>query len=197
MWNSAFIDIGLLNRLFLVPGNAERRFSLPGIIPTAMKEYFSKAIQKVLQFASIKQEYTLTPEAQDLYETWYLSLENSVHSRRLDTYAARLMPLLAVCEFSDEIDADLIERVITLMNWQLEMRRELDPVDADNAVARMEEKIRRILTNGDRTDRELRQLTHADRTGLWVFSTAKRNLRQAGEIRWDGKRKCFCLTDKV
>ena len=193
MWNSAFIDIGLLNRLFLVPGNAERRFSLPRIIPSEMKEYFSKAIKTVLQFANMKQEYTLTTRAEELYEMWYISLENSVHIRRLDTYATRFMPLLAVCEFKEEIDADLTERVTTLMNWQLEMRRELDPVDADNAVARMEEKIRRILTSGDKTDRDLRRATHADRAGLWVFSAAKRNLRQAGEIKYSAKNKCFSL----
>lgn len=197
MWSGPFLDIGLINRLFLVPGSAQRRFSFPDVIPQEEKEYFAKALQSILSFADVKNVYELTPDAKELFDLWYMSLENSVHSRRLDTYALRLMPLLAVNEFKEEVDVEIVEKVIDLMNWQLEMRRELDPVSADTLVGSMEEKIRRILMNGDRTDRELRQLTNANRAGLWVFTMAKRNLRQAEEITYDRKRKCFHLIEKA
>ena len=75
--------------------------------------------------------------------------DRSVHSRRLDTYALRLMPLLAVNDMKTAIDVETVRKAIFLCDWQLEVRKLHDPIDADNALAKMEEKIRRTVRGND------------------------------------------------
>jgi len=57
----------------------------------------------------------------------------------------------------------------------------------------MEEKIRRNLRTGSKTERELKQKVNAYRTGLWAYDMAKRNLLKANEIVWHNKEKNWKL----
>ena len=82
-----------------------------------------------------------------------------------------------------------------MCNWQLEVRQIHDPIDADNETAKMEEKIRRVLKRAPRTDRELKQYTHAKKTGLWVYDRAKKNLLNANEISWDRNIKRYVFRE--
>ena len=91
--------------------------------------------------------------------------------------------LLAVNEYKSEIDLDTIDKAIALCDWQLRVREEHDVIDADNTIATMEEKIRRVLkSKGPLKDRDLKRMTNANRAGLWAYNQAKTNLRDAGEI---------------
>ena len=49
-----------------------------------------------MRSAALIPELEITPEALALYESWYMNLEQSIHTKRLDTYAMRFMILLAV-----------------------------------------------------------------------------------------------------
>ena len=60
-----------------------------------------------------------------------------------------------------------------------------------------EEKIRRYLSKGPKTDRELKQATHANRTGLWIYDTAKKNLMKCNEIRWVRKGQWYELIEDL
>jgi len=191
IWTPAFIDIGFVNRLFLVPGSGERRFAFPSKIPDKIIRDLEYKLRNVLRYASDKREIDLTQDAKALFESWYLSLERSVHTKRLDTYALRLMPLLAANNLKDVIDAETVSRVIELCDWQLAVRRELDPIDADNKTAAMEEKIRRAINKKPHTDRELKQATNAHRDGLWIYEAAKRNLLRSYEMKWNRKEKIY------
>ena len=62
------------------------------------------------------------------------------------------------------------------MGWQQAVREELDPIDADNEVARMEEKIRRALKRGPKKDRDLKRAVHAHRAGTLFYDKAVKNL---------------------
>jgi hypothetical protein len=95
------------------------------------------------------------------------------------------MVLLAATSERTIVDATVAEAVIALLGYQLEVRRECDPVDAENSIAAMEEKIRRALTRGSMKRRELQRKLHYDRFGLWVWNTASANLIAAGEIQHD------------
>jgi hypothetical protein len=53
----------------------------------------------------------------------------------------------------------IVKKTIALVNWQLEVRKELDPVDADNTIAKMEEKIRRQLRKKSMPEWKLKQFT--------------------------------------
>jgi hypothetical protein len=92
------------------------------------------------------------------------------------------MSLLAVNDLKNKIDKETVSRVIKLCDWQLAVRKLHDPIDADNKIAKMEEKIRRQLVNGPKKERELKQGVNVNRAGLWAFDTAKKNLERAGEI---------------
>ena len=102
------------------------------------------------------------------------------------------MLLLAVNDdpYATQIDVNTINKVTTLCDWQLKVRELHDPIDADGTVAKMEEKIRRVLRNkGALKDRELKQHTNANRVGLWCFKVAIKNLKDAKEIVQNDKDK--------
>jgi len=186
-WDASFTDIGFTNRLFLVPGTAKRKHSLPFKIPEDDKIALKLKLNNVLQRVGVLKELDIIPKARDLFQDWYMNMERSIHAKRLDTYAVRLMSLLAVNDLKDEIDEETVSRVIKLCDWQLVVGKLHDPIVADNKIAKMEEKIRRVLSNTPRKERELKQGVNANRAGLWAFDTAKRNLERAKEITWDKK----------
>jgi len=192
-WDSAFTDIGMTNRLFIAPGQGKRAHAIPGRVPVHEWDTMKNDLGKVLRNASLTPELDITPAARALYEHWYLNLEQSVHTKRLDAYALRFMILLAVNAGKAEVDESTVQDVIELMNWQLQARRLHDPIDADSAVAKVEEKIRRVLTTGARSDRDLKRACHYNRIGTWVFENAIRNLTRAGEVRFDKKAKAWGL----
>lgn len=192
-WDSAFQDIGMTNRLFIVPGQGKRKHAIPGQVPGHEWDIMKNDLGKILRVASATPELDVTHGARTLYESWYLSLEQSIHTKRLDTYALRFLILLAVNAAKCEVDEPIVQDTIDLMNWQLQARRMHDPVDADSAVAKIEEKIRRILTTGARSERDLKRAVHYNRIGTWVFSNAVRNLTKSNEIHFDKAAKSWGL----
>lgn len=192
-WDAAFQDIGMTNRLFIVPGQGKRQHAIPGRVPYHQWDLMRNELRKIINAALITPELDFTPGARALYETWYLTLEQSIHTKRLDTYALRFMILLAVNAEKNEVDEAITQDVIDLMNWQLKARRLHDPIDADSAIAKIEEKIRRTLTTGPRTDRDLKRTLHYNRIGTWVFSNAIRNLTNSNEIIFDKKANTWGL----
>jgi len=192
-WDSAFQDIGMTNRLFIVPGQGKRLHAIPGRVPGYQWDLMKNELRKIINAALITPELDVTPGARALYETWYLNLEQSIHTKRLDTYALRFMILLTVNAKQNKVDETIVQDVIDLMNWQLQARRLHDPIDADSAVAKIEEKIRRTLTTGPRSDRDLKRTVHYNRIGTWVFSNAIRNLTRGNEIYFDKKAQTWGL----
>lgn len=169
-WSSQFTDIGFNNRLFLVPGSGERRFSVPAKVPESEKNLIKLRLKELLQHASKYPELTFSEGAKRIFHDWYMGLDRGIHTKRLDTYALRLMPLLAINSLKPKVDEETVQKILMLCNWQLEIRRLHDPIDADNEVARMEEKIRRVLiARGPLTNRELRQYTNTRKEGICCF----------------------------
>lgn len=192
-WDSAFQDIGMTNRLFIVPGQGQRTHAIPGQVPYPQWDFMRNELRNILRNADTVPELDFTPSAQALYENWYMHLEQSIHTKRLDTYALRFMILLAVNAAKNEVDESVIQDVIDLMNWQLQARRLHDPIDADSAIAKIEEKIRRTLTTGPRSDRDLKRSLHYNRIGTWVFQNAIKNLTNTQEIQFDKKANTWGL----
>ncbi len=188
LWTSQFIDIGFTNRLFLVPGSGSRRFPIPEKVPEEEKRELRRDIGRILEHANEHRELRITNEGRAIYEDWYKQLEG-IHAKRLDTYAARFMILLAVNELKPEIDEEIVRKVLDLMDWQYEVRAQHDPVDAENTTAKMEEKIRRVLKKGPHSERDLKRAVNANRAGLWIYTAALKNLQGAEEVSWDPRQK--------
>jgi hypothetical protein len=153
-----------------------------------------KDLSDVLRHADRHHEISITDEARNIYQDWYLSIPGSIHSKRIDTYSLRLMQLLAVNEQKSVIDEEILFKVIALSDWQLAVRRRFDPVDADSKMAQMEEKIRRVLATGPMKKRDLKRAVHGNRAGIWFFDTAFANLLKSKEISHDTRtNRCSAL----
>uniref|UniRef100_A0A6M3LDK6 DUF3987 domain-containing protein n=1 Tax=viral metagenome TaxID=1070528 RepID=A0A6M3LDK6_9ZZZZ len=193
-WDKSFTDIGFNNRLFIVPGTGQRKYSLPLTVTLEEKKPLISKIRDIFQFIGEYREIELTKEGKKLFQEWYENQTKSIHSKRLDGYALRIMLLMAINRKAARIDAEIVSNAIELVDWQLLMRQAYDPIDADNASAKMEEKIRRTLDNkGPLTDRELKQWSNAHRSGLWLYSIAMGNLRREKEIVLDRKSQKWKL----
>ena len=187
-WDSAFQDIGMTNRLFIVPGQGRRKHAIPCRVPYHEWDVMKNELNKVIRLADMCPELDFTSSAKNLYERWYFNLEQSVHTKRLDTYALRFMILLAVNAGKDEVDESIVQDVIDLMNWQLEARRLHDPIGADSKIAEMEEKIRRKLKGNPLTESELKRAVHYERPGIFVYQNAIKNLTNVKDIQFNKTR---------
>ncbi len=105
------------------------------------------------------------------------------------------MGLLAVNELKKEIGVDIVEKAITLCDWQLKVRQLYDPVDADTMIAKMEERIRRFLRDKPLPERELkRKLARIiKQTGIFCFTRAMSNLREAKDIFFKKDNKAVLI----
>jgi hypothetical protein len=76
------------------------------------------------------------------------------------------------------------------------VREEVMPVEASNAIAALEQRICKVLkSRGPLRERDLRRYVHAERVGLWAFSTALSNLQQAGLVRYEARKKVYAVVD--
>jgi hypothetical protein len=191
-WSSAFTDLGLNNRMFIVPGSGSRRFPSPKMIPEADKQSLVAGISEIDAFVGKYRRFPWGEGAEEYYNKWYLSLSTSIHTKRIDGYAWRLALIIASNDMADKITLDIIKRAIKMVDWQISVRQIYDPIDADTPLASMEERIRRYLAahNGRATQRQLSLDCHAHRSGIDCFKRAIGNLRINGEIARNGSLSC-------
>jgi len=191
MWTANFLDIGFLNRILLIPGDSARKFSIPPKIDPSLKKLIKNSIRDIAKYIDLNKGNNkkfilpISREAREIYHNWYISLQRSEYSKRIDAIALRLMILLSINIQQVKVDADIVKKIITLMDWQLKIRKAYDPIDCENAIARLEENIRRqLLRHNSLKDSKLKQCVHANRTGLWAYNTALKNLIEAKEIKF-------------
>lgn len=220
MWTPEFIAIGFLNRLLLVPGQLSKSVALPDPIPQEEKDALAgklrRLVEEVHQCSATTltvgnrdfklpgnepRRLRLTDDAKTLWETWYADRPTGVHANRLDDLGLRLLILSEVSRGNlQTVELDTVERVLKLLDWQYQVRRVYDPIDADSKMAAMEQRIKRALrAKGSLTGRELRQYTNADRAGLWVFKSSLQNLLDEGIIGkiQRGRTHAYILSDST
>ncbi len=181
MWTSDAISIGFPNRLFVVHAGGKPRVAWPTPPDREALEAIRQTLQR--QIGRLPLHYTIEPDAKLLWESWYNGLPSSEHARRLDTIGFRLLGLVALTTDKTAIDKETVEIVTAIMDYELKVRILTDPIDADNTVAGLEEKIRRQLqSRGPLSQRDLRRHTHADRAGLWAFDAALKNLTKSDDV---------------
>lgn len=197
MFSATFMNIGFLNRVFVVVADGQKKHSIPKPMPDHEKQKLKNDLADILRFADDLTRHAglyrfpISKSARDIYDVWYFSSEKSIFARRLDTYGLRLMPLLAMNEMKSEITFEVMEKVIALLDYQLSARKHADPIDADNRVAKLEMMIRRRLDAGSMDDRTLKRSCNYDKYGIWIFKQALKNLHEAGEIAFDKEKKTW------
>jgi len=204
MWHPSFRDIGFINRLFLVHGDAQRRFFSPKPVPEAERRRLQDellelvgAITATVEARKRPLELVFEPEAERILQEWYLSLPDSVHTRRLETYGLRLCILLELSQGETKrITPQTALAVRDLLNYELAVRRLYDPIDADTLIAKVEESIRRVLdTYGPMTERDLKRRVNYQRVGVWVFNQALENLMHEKEVRFLSDKRRLALSE--
>jgi hypothetical protein len=195
IYDSEFIDIGFPNRVFIVPATATAKHPMPKKLPISEADAIKQNLLDCLRHVGSGLELDFTDRAYAQYSSWYKNMSTSLHAKRLDTYSLRLCMLLAVNNLMPKIDAMIVKQAIALCDWQLEVRKQYDPVDADNKTAQMEAKIRRVLARSPLKSRELKQSVNYGRYGIWIFDTALKNLQRANEVEYNRKTKQFCLLE--
>ncbi len=185
-WSARFTDMGFNNRLWLVTGTGKRKFSCPLTIPDESKALARQKLSAVLRHAEKHPCLEMEKAARDKYDEWYMGRPQSIHGKRIDVYALRLASLLAVNDLKAAVDAETIDKVIALCDNQLHVRQLHDPIDADSTMAKLEEKVRRVLkAKGNVGRRDLKRALHVNQTGLWLFDKAMENLIKEKEIGFD------------
>jgi hypothetical protein len=179
VWKQDAIAIGLPNRLFVV--NADRRCRIAWPSKPDASQLARITARFKAQLARLPLDLTIDEEAKEEWERWYNALPNSEHCRRLDTIGFRMLGLIALTTDRTSIDVETVKTVVSILEYEFQLRVLTDPIDADSTIAALEEKIRRQLVKGPLTPRQLQQLVHAHRTGLWAFSSALNNLQNVSK----------------
>lgn len=191
IYDPKFIQIGFPNRVFVIIGTAEKQYSIPPQIPADEEQILVENLVAVLKHVGTGLVLDLTPDAYQFYDDWYMNLSESVHAKRLDTYSLRLAMILAVNNLKHEIDLETIKQATALCDWQLQVRKRYDPIEAESSIAHMEEKIRRHLSAGPLPERVLKQKTSYNKKGLWVWESATKNLQRANEIFYNKRDRVW------
>ena len=198
IFTSKFMDIGFNNRLFLVPGFSDKDFSVTPEVSQKFKLYLFEQLDIRLKLAEkiAGLGIGITKEAMNHWSAYYKILKKQVpFSIRLDTYGLRLMPLLAINESKTIVDKAISNKVIQLLDWQLNIRRLHDPIDAEGKVAKMEETVRRkLLIKPNWSKRELQRSVQYNRYGIWVWDIAIKNLEKNNEITINNKTRTISKT---
>ncbi len=203
MFSSQFLDIGFINRLFVVQAEGHKMWSIPPKADPGEKGRLKQHLGEIFSLVTEASkggivEMGLTDEAGARWDEYYFEeMPGGESARRLDTYGLRFMPLLAINDGKIEVDLETVERVITILKWEYETRRLVDPIDADNRIAQMEERLRRVLSNGRQgmALRDLQRTVNYNRYGLFVFNAALRNLLKSKEAKFDPKSRRYYALD--
>jgi hypothetical protein len=201
LFDANFVAIGFPNRLLLVLDESKSSIPVPREVPPEIEQALAQDLGAILYNL---RPYTpanplivrLTPEALGIWSEFYQTIPRTVTGTRIDSIGLRLAMLMALSAHKTEIDADVIQAAIEIARWQLAVRDEVMPVEADNAIAAMEQRIKRVLqARGPQRARELKKLVNAHRAGLWVFETALKNLMSANEVRYEPRNRVYAFLE--
>lgn len=194
LWDHEALAIGLVNRLLLVSNERKPKVAWPKEPDKGRLAELGYIIKKQLTEELPTKPFDITPEARIVWGDWYRALPETEFSKRLDTIGFRMMPILAVTTGKDIIDTAVIKAVTAILNYELVLRHDLQPIDAQNEIARTEIRIRRA-TREYTGRREIYRRVHANRVGEGIFDTALRNLIRAGKLVVDKETGRYRLSD--
>jgi hypothetical protein len=116
--------------------NADRKAKVAW--PKPPDEEQLKLIRERIEAQShrLPMEFEIAPEAKAAWEDWYQNVKRSEQTNRLDTIGLRLMPLIALTTDKDVVDLETVQVVTSILDYELLIRLETDPIDADLIPAR-------------------------------------------------------------
>ena len=187
MFDVAGITGGLVSRIFVVASDEKRIKPPVAPDPSKVHEYREKLRRQIKEATSgvAGKPLPYTTEARALWMEYYQELRKGTNPifERLDTYGLRLATLLGVTKGEKEVSLETVESVIALLEYQKEVRLLVQPVEAENSIARLSQLVLRRLKDGRWWKRSnLYNCLHAERCGTWTFDRALDNLGSMGFI---------------
>jgi len=184
MFTSSFINIGFINRLWLVPGEGKRKEFLPPEIPEHKINSLYSRLHGIFDLYPNGTVLELDLDAYDLLQEWYMSSKSGGDStKRLETYGLRILMIMALSEKKHVIDVEMAKRCIQLLDWQKEVREIYHPVEFANITAQIENLIRKcIMAHPGITKRNLFNQIGSKRFDIQRVDKAVESLIQNKEI---------------
>jgi len=184
MFTASFINIGFINRLWLVPGEGKKKDFLPPEIPRHKITALYARLTSIFEFFPNGSVMEVDSEALDLLQEWYESCEASDFTKRLETYGLRILMLMALSEKKRSINEDMAKRCIQLLEWQKEVRESYQPVEYTSVVAQIENLIRKaVMIHSGISKSQLLSRIGAKRFETWKVDKAIETLIKSKEIR--------------
>lgn len=194
LWDHEALAIGLVNRLMLVSNERKEKVPWPEEPNKGRLSELSYIIKQQLTELPTK-PIGITPDARVVWGEWYRALPETEFSKRLDTIGFRMMPILAITTGKDIIDLAVIKAITALLDYELVIRHDLQPIDAQNEIARTEMRIRRS-TREYVGRRDIYKRVHAERVGEGIFEIALRNLIRSGKLIVEKETGKYRLSDE-
>lgn len=104
-WTGELLDIGLANRMFILPGHPIKSVAIPPPLSEDDRANIMAGIEDTVDRATFVSEYPVSPEAAEWYEDWYHHRydRSSPHSVRIDAYAIKFMLLFSINEGHEQV----------------------------------------------------------------------------------------------
>ncbi len=191
LFSPNFLDIGFINRLWIVPGVAEKKDFNPNLIPKHKKLELSIKFQRLLNAYPEDQPtiISLSHGAEVELNEWYHNLQSTEFTRRLEGYGLRLLLIMAISEKKKEVDEDMAKRVIKLLEWQRKVRETHQPSNFTSTMSRIENLMRQVTSKhpGISKGRLLSRI-HSKQFDIWKVDKALENLLKHKELtqHWKG-----------
>ena len=185
-------DVGFLNRLFLIYSDKLVRRPRPKKIPDDILDPLVEQLADLLAalppldengVASNEIRLSFTPDAGAIWDKFYLEMEQSPLTTRLDSLGPRLMGLFAFASGKSVIDVEIVRATIDVIEYQRRVRETLQPDTAMTPEAKVENLIlRQLKKRGELTERDLKRYSNCGRYGSQACKRAITNLSDAKEI---------------
>ena len=197
-WVGQHIDVGFLNRLLLVGGEVTHRLSRPrNPNPDELRALIAHTRDLIEEVERRPRVFPLEESAGAIWDEFYSDAftDEDVWTR-IDTLGLRLMALQTALQRAETVTKETVRGVIDFLQYEVAVRRNFRSIQAQNPIATMEEKIRRVLREaGTMTRRLLQSRTNANRYGLEAFDRAVENLKKNGELhQTPTKRQSYIYT---
>jgi len=186
LFSPNFIDIGFINRLWIVPGEAQRKHFKPEAIPTYLKDLLKVKFNWLMDSFPRGEATTveMDVDAELFLDEWYRSFAKTEFTRRLDGYGLRLLLVMAISENKKMVDVEMAERCVKLLEWQKHVREAYQPADYTDRMSQIENLIREAVKRHPRiTKGRLLNAIHAKRFDSWKVNKSIENLIKNGEMK--------------
>jgi hypothetical protein len=185
LFTTNFIDIGFINRLWIVPaGETHRKKFIPESIPQHKKDDLKCKFNNLLEDFPSGTVIEMSVDAEDRMQEWYLSLEQTEFTTRLDGYGLRFLQIMAISENKKEIGIEMAERCISLLEWQKQVREAYQPHEYTDVMSQIQNLIRQDVRKHPKVSKgRLLNDIHSKRFDSWKVERALENLIKNGEMR--------------